>query len=223
MKYTIEPASLIFYFSLLVSCRGQEGGLLAPEATRFASVAAQAEAAISDPKGDAVASDGSGVIGAPHQDIVGASVAERGSTFVFGMDVATFLRAHRNGPPQPVLQEWSWNLNTDPSASPAGFPFAAATEAPPEFIVVAFWNGRRFEASVIDRRPLLAGEYAVITPVRYHIERESLTLFVDAAILGNPESFAWVARTNNWLVPLGTGDPQTLDRAPDASPALWTR
>ena len=221
MKYTTQPASLIFCFSLLLGCRGQEGALLAPEASRFTTVAGEDRVIISDPTGDAVASDGSGVIGAPNQDIVSASVGTKGGRFVFGIDVAAALRNHPVGRPQSVLQEWSWNLNTDPSASPAGFPFAPTTAAPPEFIVMVLWNGTRFEASVIDRRPLLAGEEAVITHVPYQIEGESLTVFVDSGLLGNPESFAWVARTNNWIVPMGTGNPQTLDRAPDASPAFW--
>lgn len=221
MKYTIQPASLIFYMSLVLGCRGQEGALLAPETARFTSVAGEDQVIISDPMGDAVASDGSGVIGAANQDIVSASVGKKDRRFVFGIDVAGGLRNHPVGPPQRVLQEWSWNLNTDPSASPAGFPFAPTTPAPPEFIVMVLWDGVRFEASVIDRRPLLAGEQAVITHVPYQIDGESLTVFVDAGLLGNAESFAWVARTNNWTVPMGTGNPQTLDRAPDASPAFW--
>jgi hypothetical protein len=222
MKYAIRSALSVLFFSLLLGCGGEER-VLAPEGPRFTSAAVEATGEVSDPVGDAVASDGSGVIGEAYQDIVSAGVSKKGRTFVFAIHVAASLPSHPTRPHQKVLQEWSWNLNTDPSTFPAGFPFAPGTAAPPEFIVLVLWDGRSMRASVIDRRPLLKGERVTITPAPFHIRRGTVTVSVGAGALGNPESFFWVARTNNWLVRMGKGDPQTLDRAPDSGQATWTQ
>jgi hypothetical protein len=221
MNYAIGTAPSVFCLSLLMlGCTGKEAPL-APEVRPLASVWARTSAAVTDPEGDAVASDGSGVVGEAYQDIVGADVSKTGRNFVFVMDVAGPLPARRARHHGRILQEWSWNLNTDPSTFPAGFPFAPGTAAPPEFIVLVLWDGRTFRGSVIDRRPLLTGEDVRVTSVHFRIKRATVEVSVNAALLGNPATFTWVARTNNWLVRMGTGDPQTLDRAPDTAPAFW--
>jgi len=220
VNYAIGTASSVFWWALLLGC-GREEKVLAPDGPRFTSSAAEVPGEVTDPVGDAVASDGSGAIGEPYQDIVRASISKNGRTFVFAMGVAAPLASRGIGRHQEVLQEWSWNLNTDPSAFPAGYPFAPAEGAPPEFIVLLLWDGGTMTASVIDRRPLLNREPVTITPARFYVRGKTVTVSVDAATLGDPVGFSWVARTNNWLIPMGTGDPQTLDRAPDAAPAVW--
>lgn len=221
MKYAIGSASSVLCFSLLLVGCGVEDRVLAPKGPRLTSTAVPTSAAVSDPQGDAVASDGSGLIGQAYQDIISANVSKEGQSFVFVMDVAASLRAHPIRRHGRILQEWSWNLNTDPSTFPAGFPFAPGSAAPPEFSVRVLWDGRTFSGSVMDRRPLLVGGHVTITSVRFRIKRETVTVSVDAALVGNPESFTWIARTNNWPSPMGTGNPQTLDRAPDTAPAAW--
>jgi hypothetical protein len=221
MKYAIRSAgSVLVVAVVLTGCEGADRGL-APEVQPLASAAPVTCAAVTDPQGDAVASDGSGVRGEPYQDIVRAEVCKKGGRFVFVMDVGGPLPAGPVGPGETILQEWSWNINSDPATFPAGFPFPDGSAAPPEFIVWVLWDGRTFTASVIDRRPLLAGRDARITPAPFHIEGATVKVWVGAGLLGKPEAFAWIARTNNWPSPPGTSDPQTLDRAPDAAPAPW--
>lgn len=220
MKYAIGLTPTVCFSLLLLGC-GREDTLVAPQVSRLTSTVEIPSAVVSDPQGDAVASDGSGVIGKAYQDIVRAELTKKGNDFVFLMDVAGPLPDHPVRRRERALQEWSWNLNTDPSAFPAGFPFAPGEAAPPEFNVFVLWDGRTFRGILIDRRPLLVGLEVRIIPIHFEIKRTTLRASVDGSLLGNPESFIWIARTNNWPSGLGNGDPQTLDRAPDNEPAVW--
>jgi hypothetical protein len=174
---------------------------------------------VTDPVGDAVASDGKGLTGEGYQDIVGGEVSQDGGVFSFAMDVAGSVPASPVLPGGITVQEWSWNINTGPE-SPSGFPFAPGNAVPPEFIVAVQWDGASFTGSLIDRRPLLGGGEVVITPVPFDIDGARVTAAVNANRLGNPSSFSWILRTNDWPR-LGTNSVQTLDRAPDAVPATW--
>ena len=172
-----------------------------------------------DAQGDASASNGNGLSGEAYQDIVSAGVDAEGGTFAFVMDVAASV------PPAPVLpggikvQEWDWNINTSPEL-PRGFPFSSGSAAPPEFIVMVVWDGTAFTGVLIDRRPLLIGGNAVSTPIQSDIDGTTISATVSANQLGDPSSFAWIARANNWPH-LGSNSIQTLDRAPDLAPAFW--
>ena len=174
--------------------------------------------AVTDPVGDAVASQGEGLTGAAYQDIVGSGIDQTGGVFNLSMDVAAPIPANPVMPPGIKLQEWSWNLNTGPGL-PGGFPFAPGNAAPPEFVVHVLWDGTTFTGTVIDRRPLLTGGEARTTAVSFVINGSRVSASVNAAILGNPSSFTWIARTDDWPTLLGTNSVQTLDRAPDISPA----
>ncbi len=218
MKHSIGSAGSACVCSLLLPGCGAADRSLAPEIQPLALAAPVTCAAVTDPQGDAVASDGSGIRGEAYQDIVTAEVCKIGGGFFFAMNVAGSLPTE---PGEVVLQEWSWNINSDPATFPAGYPFPDGAAAPPEFIVQVLWNGRAFAASVIDRRPLLAGRDVRITPAPFHIEGMTIKVWVGAGVLGKPETFTWIGRTNNWPEPPGTSQPQTLDRAPDAAPALW--
>ncbi len=172
-----------------------------------------------DAQGDASASQGNGLGGKAYQDIVSAAVDAEGGTFTFAMDVAASV------PAAPVLrggitvQEWDWNLNTSP-ALPRGFPFSSGSAAPPEFIVMVLWNGSAFTGVLIDRRPLLIGGEAVSMSIPFDIVGATISATVSATLLGDPSSFAWIARANDWPH-LGSSSIQTLDRAPDLAPAFW--
>jgi hypothetical protein len=221
MKFAIGSAASVLCFSLLLLGCVREDTVLAPDVHPLAPVAVLTSAAVADPEGDAVASQGNGLTGEAYQDIVGADVSKERGTFVFLMDLAAPLPARPDLNPGTHLQEWSWNLNTNPSTFPAGFPFAPGSVAPPEFSVLVLWDGSAFTASVIDRRPLLVGEDATITAVPFDISGAQVRVYVDAALLGNPARFAWIARTNDWPSQMGTNSVQTLDRAPDAAPGFW--
>ena len=221
MKYTIGPAPAVLCFNLLLSGCAREDTILAPKAHAFSSPATLTSAAVTDPEGDAVASKGNGLKGEAYQDIVNATVSKTGGTFTFTMEVNAPLPPSPVLQPGGVLQEWSWNINTAPTF-PKGFPFAPGIAAPLEFSVLVLWDGTNFTASVIDRRPLLVGGDVVITSVPFAITGAQVTVSVDGSLLGNPASFLWIARTNDWPTHLGTNSVQTLDRSPDAFPAGWS-
>ena len=221
MKYTIGPAPAVLCFNLLLSGCAREDTILAPKAHAFSSPATLTSAAVTDPEGDAVASKGNGLKGEAYQDIVNATVSKTGGTFTFTMEVNAPLPPSPVLQPGGVLQEWSWNINTAPTF-PKGFPFAPGIAAPLEFSVLVLWDGTNFTASVIDRRPLLVGGDVVITSVPFAITGAQVTVSVDGSLLGNPASFLWIARTNDWPTHLGTNSVQTLDRSPDTFPAGWS-
>jgi hypothetical protein len=220
MKYTIDPAPAVLCSTLLLLGCVREDTILAPKAHAFSSPATLTSAAVTDPEGDARASNGNGLRGEAYQDIVNATVSKTGGSFVFSMGVRAPLPASPVLHPGTVLQEWSWNINTAPTF-PKGFPFAPGIAAPLEFSVLVLWDGTNFTASVIDRRPLLVGGEATIVSVPFAITGAQLDVSVDGPLLGNPASFLWIARTNDWPTHLGTNSVQTLDRSPDAFPAGW--
>lgn len=204
-------------YLLLAACGGEEQ-VLSPESPGSTSVSALV-VSTTDPEGDALGSQGNGLVGEAYQDIVSAEVNSEGATFGFAMVVAA------NVPGAPVLpggvtvQEWSWNINTSP-AVPRGFPFAPGGAAPPEFMVMVLWDGIAFTGTLIDRRPLLSGGEFVSTSIPVEIVGATISAVVDADLLDDPPSFAWVARANHWPH-LGSNSLQTLDRAPDITSAIW--
>jgi hypothetical protein len=202
--------------SILVGCE-REAQVLSPEVR--AAVPTSALVSATDPAGDAAASHGNGLTGEPYQDIIGATIDFDQATFTFSMDVGTSVPGSPVLPGGITVQEWSWNINTAPEL-PSGFPFAPGGAAPPEFIVMVTWNGSTFAGILIDRRPLLSGGQAVSTSIPFEIDGATITADVSASRLGNPTSFALVARTNNWPH-FGSGSVQTLDRAPDIAPIFW--
>ena len=221
MKYTIGSAPAVLCSTLLLLGCAREDTILAPKAHALSTPATLTVAAVTDPEGDAAASNGNGLKGEAYQDIVNATVSKTGVTFVFTMEVNAPLPPSPVLQPGGVLQEWSWNINTAPTF-PKGFPFAPGIAAPLEFSVLVLWDGTNFTASVIDRRPLLAGREATIASVPFAITGAQIQVSVDAVLLGNPGSFLWIARTNDWPTHLGTNGVQTLDRSPDAFPAGWS-
>jgi hypothetical protein len=203
--------------ALLLSACGQEAQVLTLE-TQI-PVLASALVSTTDPEGDAGASQGIGLRGDGYQDIVGATVEVYQTTFLFSMNLATSVPAAPALPAGITLQEWSWNINTAPEL-PRGFPFSTGSAAPPEFMVFVTWDGSGFAGTLIDRRPLLSAGQAVSTSIPFAIDGATIRAEVGASLLGDPSSFTWVARTNDWPR-LGSGSLQTLDRAPDNAPTFW--
>jgi len=155
---------------------------------------------VTDPAGDAR-------FGAPgFMDIVGAAATKSGQTFRFQMNVAAPIpAAPPPTPPGSNQIQWDWPLNTDPTTFPAGNPFPGAPgqAAPAEFIVHVVWDGSSFSAFLTDRRPLLSGGEAVITPLAFTISGTAVTVDVGASLLGQPSSFTWGAVTFYWASPPG--------------------
>jgi hypothetical protein len=204
--------------SLLLAACGGEEQVLAPELQETTLLSALV-VSTTDPEGDALGSQGSGLTGEAYQDIVRAEVNSEDATFAFAMDVAANVPAAPVLPGGITVQEWSWNINTSP-ALPRGFPFSPGSATPPEFIVMVLWDGIAFTGTLIDRRPLLSGGEAVSTSIPVEIVGARISAAVNANLLDDPPSFAWIARANDWPH-LGSNSLQTLDRAPDIEPAFW--
>jgi len=204
--------------ALLSAACGAEERVLSPERQESTLVSALV-VSTTDPEGDASASQGSGLTGEAYQDIVSARVDAEGGVFTFAMDVAADVPATPVLPGGITVQEWVWNLNTDPTFPP-GYPFATGSVAPPEFMVRVLWDGASFTGTLLDRRPALSGAAAVSTPISFEIDGATISATIDADLLDDASSFTWIARTGNW-VHLGSNSVHLLDRAPDIAPAIW--
>jgi hypothetical protein len=148
----------------------------------------------------------------PWLDIVHASVLKQGGTFHLEMTVAEAV------PPAPPLRPgakrdvWAWNLNTDPATAPQGFPFDRGTVAGAEFIVRVIWDGTSFSGVLIDRRPLLTGGPASVVPVAFQVNGTLVSAVVDASLLGNVSSLAYLAATQSYTGYDGTSGFLAEDR-----------
>jgi hypothetical protein len=126
---------------------------------------------------------------APYQDIVEASITRLDSRFVLEMGVAAPI------PGSPALGrgvhllDWTFRFDTDPSTTPRGFPWSPGDHIHgAEYLVIILWDGTRFNGTLVDRTPLLAGQEAVVTPIDFHIDGSEIIAFVDAAGMGDPSS-----------------------------------
>jgi hypothetical protein len=159
---------------------------------------AQASVSVADPAGDARYHAPAFV------DIIGAEATKSGQEYRFQMSMdAPIPAAPPPTPPATNQYHWSRPLNTDPSTIPAGDPFPAAPgqARPAEFIIHFAWDGSSFSAYLTDRRPLLSGGEAVITPLAFTISGADVQVDVGAALLDQPSSFSWGAVTFYWSSP----------------------
>jgi len=113
---------------------------------------------------------------------------------------------------------WFWVFDLDPDTRPVGYPWKEAAESadvhgtpeeltgrPPEFIVYVSWDGTKFAANAIDRRPLLTGGTAVITPVPFSINGTIVQAELAHVLIGDvPASFGWGPFTFDWSGPVGS-------------------
>jgi hypothetical protein len=109
--------------------------------------------------------------------------------------------------PKPGAEEiwWFWIFDLDSTTSPAGYPWKGAGGRPPEFIVYVSWDGTEFSGAAIDRRPLLTGGEAIITPVPFTIDGATVEAFLDSELIGDvPASFGWGPFTFLWSGPVGS-------------------
>jgi hypothetical protein len=161
---------------------------------------------VSDPAGDAR-------FKAPgFMDIVRVEVTKRGDTFEFRMNLVEPIPAV---PPLPPPSQdrisWVWGLDTDPTTFPKGFPGAPGTKLQAEFVLRVDWDGKAFSALLIDRRPLLTGGEAVITPLPFTIMSSEVLMVVRAGELGSPTGFLWDAVTIYWPRPPGARGLEFVD------------
>ncbi len=156
------------------------GPLLCALLVSFAALTARAQtAAVIDPQGDAFYSNGKE---APaFLDILAASFTIS-DTLTLTVDVAGSLDALPNPPGSHGVFDWHFALNTDDSTDPPGLPLPPGRTAPAEFYVGALWDGTAFSGLLIDRRPALTGQPALLYSIPVSVSASRITLTVPAAL-----------------------------------------
>ncbi len=160
-------------------------------------------------------------------DLIGGEITLQGGIFIFKLTVAGLV-PDEPFEPQGRLIDWFIGIDTDPTTFPTGFPGPANAAFPDEFDVDIFWDGTDFDAILIDRRPSLVGEDAIVTRIPFNIDvnddnEGELTASVSSRMLDKPRSFEWVVFTD--LVPgdLGNSGFRPTDVMPDdfTMPLTW--
>jgi len=189
-------------------------GAIAPLAAILSAAVAQPVSAqvstVFDPVGDAR-------YNAPaFQDIAVSRMTKTASgDFELLMDMAGPVPVAPILPP-PAVKEiwWLWVFDLDPATSPRGYPVSPGLAQYPEFLVYVSWDGAEFAGTAIDRRPLLAGGEAIITPVPFCINGTTVEAFLDFTLIGEvPASFHWGSSTRDWAGPLGSDSTNGVDGA----------
>jgi len=158
--------------------------------------AASLTSVVTDPAGDAAWNSNSGAGSSKkvpdYLDIVRSEITQKGSDFIMTIDVAGPI-----GLPDVTtgngLIGWAIGLDTDPTTAPAGYPLSNGTVVPFEFYVNVTYDGTQFQGMVIDRRPLLKGGEAVVTPHPFSITDSRITMMVPASVVGAPSLFGWIS------------------------------
>jgi hypothetical protein len=151
------------------------------------------------------------------QDIVSAQMTMTASG---GFELLMELEGSVPGSPilpPPGLNQiwWSWMFDLDPTTSPRGYPASPGVTLIPEFIVYVSWDGTQFAGTAVDRRPLLTGGTAIITPVPFFITGTKVEAVLDFTVIGEvPPIFDWRPTTLDWASPLGAGGYFVVDNAP---------
>jgi hypothetical protein len=157
---------------------------------------------VDDPVGDAN-------FNAPaFQDVVFVQVTETGSgDFELLMEMAGPVPVNPLlPPPAHSVIWWAWSFDLDPTTFPTGYPFLKAN-SPAEFNVHVGWDGAEFTGAAIDRRPLLTGGEAIVTPVTFSIDGTIVQAHLPYTLIGAvPTSFGWFAGTVVWSGPLGLSE-----------------
>ena len=161
---------------------------------------------VSDPVGDAN-------FNAPgFQDVVFAQITETADgDFELLMEMAGPVPVDPPMPP-PGNSEiwWVWNFDLDPTTAPVGYPILKAN-SPFEVIAYVSWDGTAFAGTAVDRRPLLNGGKAIITPVTFSIDGAILRAELAYAQIGAvPASFSWRGGTLSWSGPVGSSEANHL-------------
>jgi hypothetical protein len=153
--------------------------LCALRASLTALTARAQTATVIDPQGDAYYSEGH--VAPAFLDIVAASFTIS-DTLTFTVDVAGSLDALPNPPGAGGEFAWHFALNTDDSTDPPGFPLPPGQTAGAEFGVDALWDGTAFSGVLLDRRPALTGQPALLYPIPVSVSGSRITLTVPAAL-----------------------------------------
>jgi len=180
-------------------------------ATVAAGTGPTLSAEVTDPAGDTLRKDAE-----PWQDIVGGRIDLEGGTFTFSMEMAVPLPVEPPAAPGDLgWYFWDWGLEVDPELVPVGFPFPGNHPAPHEFLVILASDGEEYFAFVVDRRPLLVGQDAVVTPVPCSVDGATIHAFVDADLLDNPAEFGWRVGSQIYHGALGSEGRHRMENVPN--------
>jgi hypothetical protein len=128
-------------------------------------------------------------------DILRAELTEESGTFFFRMILAAPIpNDPRVPPPAKARIRWAFPIDSDPATFPEGDPFPQNQPGPSEFNTRVFWDGSAFTASLLDRRPLLEGGEAILTPLSFTVSGSEIRVAVPASLIG-ASSFRWGAVT----------------------------
>ncbi len=162
----------------------------------FAAVVSPLTSVVTDPVGDLQNK------GSDYQDIIRAEIAKQGTNFAF---VLTLVAPVPDSPALPAGADvlvWQFLLDTDPTASPAGYPFTKNTAFPSEFMIQyrVYRSGftdpldpTSSPGVLVDRRPLLTGGQSILTPIKVSIDGTQISFVASAGLLGDPSNFRWVS------------------------------
>src|SRR5206468_12649174 len=112
-------------------------------------------------------------------DIVSAEITKQGTNFVFVLTLAAPVPDNPGLPSWADVLVWQPILDTDPTASPVGYPFTKNTANPFEFFIQHRVYRSGFTDPLdptsatdvlVDRRPLLTGGQATVTPIKVSID-----------------------------------------------------
>lgn len=217
-------AHFIVLVGLLGACSGSttsagSSSAMPSPSDSSASRSSDVEGIIADPLGDALLSSAPGYV-----DVRSAGVSEGGAALSFVATLAAPIPSSAEVPDDWDGLLWSFCLDTHGSSAPSGYPFAATTVVPCEFIVTALSEGGEVAGSLIDRRPLLHAKQVTRSPTPVALDGSTMTITVPAARLGHPARFNWVMATTALTLPWPNDDFLDIDEVPDSSfdkPARW--
>jgi len=196
----LQKACNLFLGALLIAGCSERNDPTASRALPPASFATVAplSSVVTDPVGDLENK------GSDYQDIIRAEITKQGRDFVFVMTLAAPVPDNPSLPSGADVMVWQFLLDTDQMTSPAGYPFTKNTAFPSEFIIQyrVYRSGftdpldpTSSAAVLVDRRPLLTGRQAIVTPIKVSIDGTQITSVVNAGWLGDPSTFNWVSGT----------------------------
>ena len=202
-------ATRFMYKNLATAALGIALSLSLAAPTTASPASSNTVAQVFDPVGDAL-------FNAPaFQDVVFGQLTKTASgDFELLMEMAGPVPVAPTLPP-PARTEiwWIWVLDLDLTTTVWGYP-APFPGSLPEFLVYVSWDGTEFAGTAIDRRPLLSGGEAIITPVPFRINGTIVEADLAYELIGAvPASFDWSPRTLDWSGPVGSAGYNVLDIA----------
>jgi len=200
MKPIRTAGTLLLGTALMAGCtepNARTGPVGTATGPLSADVAAGKTSVVLDGTGDWV-----DITGQDYQDEVRAEITKKGNTFVFVMTLAGAVGDDPTFPSWADALLWDFALDTRPTEFPVGYPFTKNTAAPWDFVYASGFtdplNPSSSPGILIDRRPLLTGGQAIVTPSHFTIDGAKMTWVVDAGLLGDPSTIQWAAGTSAW-------------------------